>query len=151
MFKKLFLAFSVVCVSANLAWAAGSSDNSSKASKGPDLSAAEAQIEAGQYAAAIMSLTAIVEEHPDSADAFNLIGYSYRQQQNYPKSLEYYAEALRINPKHKGAHEYLGTAYVEMGDLDKANEHLQALDDICLFNCAELKSLRAKIEAATGS
>jgi len=50
---------------------------------------------------------------------------------------KHYAEALRIDPKHKGAHEYMGEAYLQMNDLARAKEHLAALDKICFFACEE--------------
>jgi hypothetical protein len=38
---------------------------------------------------------------------------------------------LRIDPNHKGAHEYIGQAYLKAGQPDKAAEHLARLEQIC--------------------
>ena len=35
-----------------------------------------------------------------------------------------YEKALAIDPKHRGAHEYIGEAYLTLGNLPKAKEHL---------------------------
>ena len=38
--------------------------------------------------------------------------------------------ALGVNPKHKGAHEYLGEHYLRMGDLPKAEGQLKILQEV---------------------
>jgi mannitol/fructose-specific phosphotransferase system IIA component len=58
----------------------------------------------------------------------------------------HYNEALRIEPTHLGAHEYLGEAYLMVGNLAKAREHLAILERIC-GACHE----RAKLAAAVAS
>ena len=54
-------------------------------------------------------------------------------------------EALSIDPKHKGAHEYLGEAYLMVGNTEKAKEHLAQLDKICFFGCSEFSELKTAI------
>jgi hypothetical protein len=39
-------------------------------------------------------------------------------------------------------------AYVEMGQIDKAREHLASLDKICVFSCEEFRDLKKAIEEA---
>ena len=63
------------------------------------------------------------------------------------KAFEHYSVALQIDPKHKGAHEYIGEAYLETNNLAKAEEHLKKLDDICNFGCQEFRDLRAAVQA----
>jgi tetratricopeptide (TPR) repeat protein len=63
---------------------------------------------------------------------------------------KHYEEALRIDPKHRGAHEYIGEAYLMTGNLPKAREHLAALDKLCFFGCAELDQLKKAIAAYEG-
>jgi len=65
---------------------------------------------------------------------------------------KHYNEALRIDPKHLGAHEYIGEAYLMVKDLARAKEHLAALDRLCTFGCEEFTDLKkavAQYEAAT--
>jgi hypothetical protein len=51
------------------------------------------------------------------------------------------------NPRQRGAHEHLGEAYLVQGDLAKAEEHLAALERICLIPCEEHDELKRAIAA----
>src|SRR5256885_11035645 len=62
-----------------------------------------------------------------------------------PISFKHYSRALQLDPRHRGAHEYLGEAYLMIGNLAKAEEHLGALRRICLLPCAEYGDLEKKL------
>jgi len=62
-------------------------------------------------------------------------------------AFRHYREALRLDPKHKGAHEYIGVAYLLARQPDKAKEHLVALKAICGDNCEETQDLAKAIAA----
>ena len=59
----------------------------------------------------------------------------------------HYNEALRLDPKHLGAHEYLGEAYLQTGNVDKAKEQLRTLDKLCFFGCKEYTMLKTAVAA----
>ena len=59
---------------------------------------------------------------------------------------QYYNRALELDPKHKGAMEYLGELYVETGRMDEANQMLSRLDNACFLSCSEYKQLKSVIE-----
>jgi hypothetical protein len=61
------------------------------------------------------------------------------------KAFEHYKRALEIDPRHRGAHEYIGEAYLMVGDLASAEKHLAALRSICVLPCEELDDLRQAI------
>ncbi len=84
---------------------------------------------------------------PGNADYHNLYAYAIRKGPNPAMDLvfRHYLEALRIDPKHRGAHEYIGEAYLLVGNLGKAKEHLDALDRICFFGCEEYTDLKKAI------
>jgi tetratricopeptide (TPR) repeat protein len=89
---------------------------------------------------------------PRNAEYHNLYAYAIRKgdKPNLDLVFKHYNEALRINPKHRGAHEYIGEAYLMVGNLAKAKEHLSALDQLCFFGCDEhamLKKAVAEFEA----
>ena len=90
-----------------------------------------------------------LQKSPNNADYHNLLAYSIRKGPNPDMSavFQHYNEALRIDPKHKGAHEYLGEAYLMVGNLPKAKEHLAQLDKLCFFGCSEFSDLKKAIGA----
>ncbi|MEZ5508690.1 MAG: tetratricopeptide repeat protein [Gammaproteobacteria bacterium] len=104
------------------------------------------KIEDKQYQAAIDELKAIVEKDADNADAFNLLGYSNRKLKRYEMAEEYYGRALELDPKHKGAMEYLGELYVETDRMDEAHLMLARLNDACFLSCKEYRQLKEVIE-----
>ena len=120
-------------------------DTSPPTPKDTELEKAKTAIVRKDWAAAQAVLEPYTAANPRSADGFNLLGYSLRNQKKYDDSLLAYKQALSLDPKHKGAHEYIGMAYVQMGQLDKAKEHLASLDKICPFSCEEYRDLKKAI------
>jgi hypothetical protein len=59
--------------------------------------------------------------------------------------LQYYNQALQIDPKHLGAHEYVGEAYLMLDQPQQAEQHLARLDQLCVFGCAEHRELKTAI------
>ena len=94
-----------------------------------------------------MTLEAYTKAQPKSADGFNLLGYIYRNLQRNEASLLAYKRALALDPKHRGAHEYIGMAYLQMRDPAKAKEHLAILDQLCRISCEEYRDLKKAIAA----
>jgi hypothetical protein len=58
---------------------------------------------------------------------------------------KHYNEALRIDPKHRGAHEYIGEAYLTVNNVAKAREHLGQLDRLCFLPCSEHTDLKKAV------
>ena len=81
----------------------------------------------------LAELQLAVREEPRNADVHNLLGYTYRKQAapNLPKAFEHYKTALSLNPKHKGAHEYVGEAYLMDKKPQEAEKHLAELNKTC--------------------
>ena len=110
-----------------------------------DLTQARALIAQQDWNAAIAELQRATRAQPGSADAHNLLGYSYRNAGQLDKAFDEYAIALRLDPRHKGAHEYVGVAYLVAKQPDKAKEHLAALKSICGEDCEEYQDLAKAI------
>lgn len=106
------------------------------------LASAEELIEKGSYDDAIEVLNGIVETNPREADAYNLLGYSYRKSKDFNRAERNYMRALRLNPDHKGALEYVGELYLETNRREKAEESLARLEELCPQGCEELEDLR---------
>ena len=128
------------------AWgmSSGTSSGSSEPPADPAMEKAEAAIAAKDWPRAQEVLRDAVAKNPQKADLHNLYAYALRMGANPPMDLvfRHYNEALRIDPRHRGAHEYPGEAYLMTGNLAKAKEHLAQLDKICAFGCKEYSRLK---------
>lgn len=111
-----------------------------------DFQKAEYMIKAEQYAEAIPLLQKVVADNPRDADAWNYLGFASRKLGKKQEALGYYEKALKLDPKHKGANEYLGELYLMMNDLPKAEAQLATLKSLCgNSNCEEVEDLEADI------
>jgi len=117
----------------------------------PEYTAAVTAIDKGDHRAAIRLLESVVARDGTNADAYNWLAYATRQAGNPAGSIPMYRKALKIDPKHRGAHEYIGEAYLALGDLPKAKEHLAQLDKLCFFPCSQHRDLKKAIQAYEAS
>lgn len=126
------------------AFAAGTSTTTELTSQEvrAQLASAEELIRKESYSDAISVLNGIVETNPREADAYNLLGYSYRKSKDFNRAESNYKRALRLNPDHKGALEYVGELYLETDRRPKAEEVLAKLEKLCPSGCEELDDLR---------
>ena len=131
------------------AWAAGGGggamDTPAAKPADPNFSKAKAMIEAKDYKAALPLLQQVVAKDAKNADAYNLMGYATRKSGDANGSLQYYNQALAIDAKHLGAHEYVGEAYLMLDRPAEAEQHLARLDSLCVFGCAEHRMLKAAV------
>ena len=118
----------------------------------PDLAKRDADYAAGRdavlkknWAEAVAKLRIAERRHPDSADLHNFLGYSHRNLKQFDLAFKHYKRAIEIDPRHRGAHEYIGEAYLMTGDLASAEKHLAALKGICLLGCEELADLEKAV------
>jgi tetratricopeptide (TPR) repeat protein len=122
-------------------------DAAPRAAGDPVLERASAATAQKDWPAAQALLRDAVVQNPNNPDYHNLYAYSLRKGANPDMNLvfKHYNEALRIEPKHRGAHEYIGEAYLMVGNLPKAKEHLSTLDKLCFFPCSEFNDLKKAI------
>jgi Flp pilus assembly protein TadD len=113
----------------------------------PDYAAGRAAIEAKSWDAAIRSLSSAALRDTRNADIQNYLGYAYRHTGQLELAFKHYQRALQLNPRHRGAHEYVGEAYLLVNNLAKAEEHLAALQKVCLIPCEEYGDLKTAIAA----
>ena len=91
----------------------------------PNFTEGKKAIDAKDWARAIPLFQQVVAKDDKNADAFNWLGYALRNQGDYPQSFAAYEKALTVDPRHRGAHEYIGEAYLKVNNLQKAEEHLK--------------------------
>jgi tetratricopeptide (TPR) repeat protein len=112
----------------------------------PDYEAAVKAIKGSQFRTAIPLLENVVQRDAGNADALNWLGYATRRNGDPAASIPIYQKALAVDPKHRGAHEYIGEAYLMLDDLAKAKEHLARLDSLCFFSCEEYRDLKKAVQ-----
>jgi Tfp pilus assembly protein PilF len=134
-------------------FAAGGADPNSTGTpmppKDPVLEKVSAATDRQDWAGAQGILRDALAREPRNADYHNMYAYTVRKGPNPDMSLvfKHYNEALAIDPKHRGAHEYLGEAYLMVGNLPKAKEELGVLDKLCFFPCDEYSMLKQAVAA----
>lgn len=111
----------------------------------PDFAAGKKALAAENWNAAIASLKLAALREPENADIQNYIGYAYRRLRHLEPALDHYWKAVALNPRHRSAHEHLGEAFLVMGKIATAEEHLAALKRICLIPCEEYGQLKRAI------
>jgi tetratricopeptide (TPR) repeat protein len=113
----------------------------------PDLTSVRTRIKAADYRGALAELKVLADTN-QHADVYSLMGFSLRKMGDYPTALTFYRKALDFNADHKGAREYLGELYVDMGDLPKAREQLAVLTKLCPQGCEEREDLEKVLAAS---
>jgi Flp pilus assembly protein TadD len=143
----IFVALIVMPASALAAGGGGGGDGATAKRQTPEYTAGVQAIESRQFARAITLLEVSVQRTPDDADAWNQLAYATRRNGEPAKAIPLYQKALALDPRHLGAHEYIGEAYLMLGNLPKAKEHLARLDKLCFFSCEEYRDLKKAVEA----
>jgi tetratricopeptide (TPR) repeat protein len=102
---------------------------------------------AGRYDEAINVLTLAADKRDPRI--LNFLGYAHRKSGRVNVGLGYYQEALRMDPDYTLVREYLGEAYLQIGDMAKAKNQLAEIEKRKGRDCAEYRVLSAEIEAAS--
>ena len=113
----------------------------------PEFAAGKKALVAEDWDAAITTLESAALRDPRNPDIENYIGYAYRRLRQPGPAIGHYQQALALNPRHRSAHEHLGEAYLVLGEPATAEQHLAALEDICLIGCDEYDDLKRAITA----
>src|SRR5204862_1435182 len=100
-----------------------------------EFAAGRAAIEARDWPIAIKAFSSAALRDTRNPDIQNYLGYAYRHTGQLDLAFRHYQRALQLDPRHRGAHEYVGEAYLIANNLPKAEEHLAALQRICLIPC----------------
>ena len=130
-----------------MALAAGGNGGGDAVPADPVIAAAQEATARNDYGKAAGILREALVKSPANADYHNLYAYAVRKGPGPDMDLvfKHYNEALRLEPKHRGAHEYIGEAYLMVGNVAKAKEHLARLDRLCFFGCPEYTDLKKAV------
>lgn len=102
-------------------------------------------LERGDFQRAAGLLELHTRRHPDDAEGWNRLGFARRKAGMLDAAFVAYRRALDLDPRHLGAHEYLGEAYLAAGDLASAEKHLAVLAELCRTPCEQHADLQAAI------
>ena len=140
-----------VCLCAALlnapAFAEPSETNPNLAVTDADYAAGKQAMDKKNWPEAAKRFEVALKRNPDSADLQNYLGYTQRNLKQFDLAFKHYKRALELDPRHRGAHEYIGEAYLMVNDLPNAEKHLAALRGICLLPCEELDDLEKAVVA----
>jgi tetratricopeptide (TPR) repeat protein len=162
MFKRALTAAIILGLTSGIALAAGSETTTTTeepaaaatdpwtakwGNLGEAYTAAKALIDEEKYAEGIAALEAL--NKPEDPRVLNWLGFSHRKMGETEKAIELYTKALTIAPDFTPAREYLGEAYIQAKDLDKAKAELAEIEKLCgNQDCEEYKDLAEALKAA---
>ena len=102
-------------------------------------------IEAQRWPEAIELLEKHVWRYDRDADGHNWLAYAYRKSGRLDDAFKHYKRTLIIDPSHLGAHEYIGEAYLMVGKVPEAEQHLKSLAALCQARCEQYHDLAKAI------
>jgi cytochrome c-type biogenesis protein CcmH/NrfG len=147
--KHALIAFAC---SAVLAWPLGAAaaggggdETTTVKNSDPEYTAGMAAVARKDWNEVVARMGEYVKRKPDDANGWNELGHAYRLTGRVDVALDAYGKALKIDPKHRGVREYLGEAYLQKGDLARAEEQFKVLDKLCFFPCEEHRDLKRSI------
>ena len=114
------------------ALAVASGDESTRAeSSDADYAAGQRAFDSEDWQGVLDNMGKVVERRPWHDNAWSRMGYAARRLGDFDLALAHYGKALDLNPRNRGALEYLGEAYLDLGRLDDAKIMLARLEAEC--------------------
>jgi len=111
------------------------------------LTKTEALLKDGKFTAALEAADNVLKRHVNNADAYVYKGYAYYMLGETNSAKKYFKMALKLDPSHLGANEYIATIYINRGQINRALEQLQVIRMICgKTDCEELRTIESEID-----
>ena len=96
-----------------------------------DLETAQGLIDVTKFEKAIEYLTEYIEEEGEISKVYNLRGYAFMQTQETENAIKDFDRALSLNGSDDLTHWYLSQIYSELGEFDKAKNHISIVQLFC--------------------
>jgi len=132
-------------VASGPALAADSDTFTAKPAVVSDCGAGKKAIDAKEFTKAIRLFAKVVKKDAKNADAYNYLGFAYRNTGKLKLAMVSYRQALSINPGHKGALEYQGEMFLKLNRIEDAKANFRRLQKACPSGCEELADLKHDI------
>jgi tetratricopeptide (TPR) repeat protein len=100
----------------------------------------------GEFEAGRLLFSSVADKN--NPEVLNGLGYTNRKLGQFREAIDYYQQAIALDPNYAEAREYLGEGYVTMGKIDLAKEQLAEIRRICGTSCEEYADLNEAIEEA---
>jgi tetratricopeptide (TPR) repeat protein len=100
----------------------------------------------GEFEAGRLLFSSVADKR--NPEVLNGLGYTNRKLGQFREAIDYYQQAIALDPNYAEAREYLGEGYVTMGKVDLAKEQLAEIRRICGTSCEEYVELNEAIEEA---
>lgn len=100
-----------------------------------------------RYEKAIEHFKKAVERDPGYHEAWNMLGYSYRRLGRLGEAFQAYDTCLKLKPDYEPAREYLGEAWLQAGNVEKAKAELAWLAERKSKEGEKLAAAIARYEA----
>ncbi len=104
-------------------------------------------VKAKNWGNAVKRFESAVALNDTDADAHNMLAFSLRNKGDLDRAMKHYNIALTLDPKHKGAHEYVGQLFLKLNKLPEAEKHLVTLARLCNKKCEEYDDLAQAVAA----
>ena len=111
----------------------------------PTYAEAKTLVKSKKFDKAVVILEELLKDSKNSSnpDILNDYAFSLRNLKQFDKAEKFYLAALKIDPKHVGANEYLGELYLQTKRPEQAKKILEILKNC---NCEEYKELKEQVE-----
>jgi tetratricopeptide (TPR) repeat protein len=111
----------------------------------PTYAEAKTLVKGKKFDKAVVMLEELLKDNKNAnnPNVLNDYAFSLRNLKQFDKAEKFYLAALKIDPKHVGANEYLGELYLQTKRPEQAKKILEILKNC---NCEEYKELKEKVE-----
>ena len=106
------------------------------------------QAKNGQYEAALATLQSARDQNDPRVQT--MVGFTLRKLGRVDEAFGYYLKAVAIRPNATTTRQYLGEAYLQVGDVVRAREQLGEIAQRCGTTCEDYTSLAEEIAKYEG-
>lgn len=93
----------------------------------------------GDYQGALSA--AVKAKNQDDPRILRVTGFATRKLGDVDAAMPFYQKALALNPEDTKTRQYMGEAYLSLGDMTRAREQLREIESRCGVSCEDYQKL----------